>query len=536
MKAKTQRRGGLSCLLGVFALLLTLAVGLIPQGTALTAKAESAAKITAASAKIRENPNTSSTVIGSAEKNKVISVKSQTTGSDGYTWYEVYVDATTTGYIRADLVSITDGTTPPTSTATDPSAATATTTTTTTTATEETPVEVTAVNPVSASVSGGASVRIRSNASTTSSIVTTVENGMALTVTGTATGTDGKSWYQVSFTSNSVEVTGFVRSDFVTLSGELTQYTEEVVTEEPEATEEPVVVESKTWETAYQNDTWYLQNLDEQVQYKIDDLFATVNQIDTLVAQNAEQTSTLKTQKVVIIILVVLIVVLGGGLAFVLLRMRDEKESAYMEEVERDTLSKRNVDRPRTRASDNGQGRPAGIQRRPAGNGQGRAAGAQGRPTGAGQGRPAGNGQGRAAGNAQARPAAESQMRAAGSAQTRPAAEGQTRVAGSTQGRSVNPQTRSAAGSQGRVVAGTQARAVANAQGRVAASAQEMADAYPAGRVARQSGGNPRPAQSAQRAADSGAEQAPAWKSRNFMADDDEFEFEFLNMDSGDES
>jgi hypothetical protein len=55
---------------------------------------------------------------------------------------------------------------------------------------------------------------------------------MALTVTGQATGTDGKTWYQISFISNSVEVTGFIRSDYVALSGELQAPVEEQPVEE----------------------------------------------------------------------------------------------------------------------------------------------------------------------------------------------------------------------------------------------------------------------------------------------------------------
>ena len=194
MKKTVQRISKCKAFWGMLALVLVLGAGLFAGELAIVSHAESAAKVTASSAKIRKSADSSSEVIGSATKDKTISIKSQTKGADGYTWYEVYVDANTLGYIRSDLVSITDGSTP------SSSSGTTTTTTTTTTATpapavNETPVEVTAVEPLSATVTGGQSVRVRSNASTTSQIVTTAENGMALTVTGQATGTDGKTWY-----------------------------------------------------------------------------------------------------------------------------------------------------------------------------------------------------------------------------------------------------------------------------------------------------------------------------------------------------
>ena len=99
----------------MLALVLVLGAGLFAGDLAIVSHAESAAKVTASSAKIRKSADSSSEVIGSASKDKTISIKSQTKGADGYTWYEVYVDANTLGYIRSDLVSITDGSTPPSS-------------------------------------------------------------------------------------------------------------------------------------------------------------------------------------------------------------------------------------------------------------------------------------------------------------------------------------------------------------------------------------------------------------------------------------
>ena len=504
MKKTVQRISKCKAFWGMLALVLVLGAGLFAGDLAIVSHAESAAKVTASSAKIRKSADSSSEVIGSATKDKTISIKSQTKGADGYTWYEVYVDANTLGYIRSDLVNITDGSTPPSSSGT-------TTTTTTTTATpapvvNETPVEVTAVEPLSATVTGGQSVRVRSNASTTSQIVTTAENGMALTVTGQATGTDGKTWYQISFISNSVEVTGFIRSDYVALSGELQSPVEEQPVEEQPTDEQPAEdtqTTSKDWDTQMQGDAWYLLDMAGQKQYKIDDLFNSLNQITEINAQYETNQKKISSQKAVIIILVILLVAAVAAVTLLIFKIKDMNDASYFSGVEEETARRRRVDRPQGgRPVTPGQGRPAPQGGRPQG---GRPQGSQkvmhevgaerrpaSRPTGQGtrpDGRPAPQGE---------RPIGQT-VRPAALQERRPAPQG---------GRPVTPGQGRPASQGGRLVTPGQGRPAPQGGRPVARPTKPVP----------QSEGN----------------QNPGWKSKNFMSDDDEFEFEFLNWD-GDE-
>ena len=495
MKKTVQRTSKFKAFWGMLALVLVLGAGLFAENLAFVSHAESAAKVTASSAKIRKSADSSSEVIGSAAKDKTISIKSQTKGADGYTWYEVYVDANTLGYIRSDLVSITDGSTPP-------SSSTTTTTTTTTTATpapavNETPVDVTAVEPVSATVTGGQSVRVRSNASTTSQIVTTAENGMALTVTGQATGTDGNTWYQVNFIANNTEVTGFIRSDYVALSGELQAPSTEQPAEEQPSEEQPAEdtqTTSKDWDTQLQGDAWYLLDMVGQKQYKIDDLFSSIDQITEINAQFETNQKKITSQKVVIIILVILLVAAAAAVTLLIFKIKDMTDAADFSDAEEAALRRRRVDRPQTGRGQGGRPAPqggrtqggqkvmheVGAERRPAG----KPAGQGGRPV-QGQ-RPAGQ---------QARPATQG-ARPAAPQTGRPAPQG-TRPATPQTGRPAPQGTRPAAPQTGR----------------------------PAPQV-------DRPVKPAQ---NNGNPQDPGWKSKNFMSDDDEFEFEFLNWDGDEE-
>ena len=474
-RTKEMQLGGM-LLRSAVTVALVLMAAMFMRGFSIVSHAESAAKVTATSANIRKTPDASSETIGSTEKDKVISIKSQVQGSDGYTWYEVYKDANTLGYIRADLVEITDGTTPPTGTVPTTTATTTTPAPTTSTPIPDEPlVDVTAVNPAEAKVQGGDTVRIRQNASTTSRIVTTVKNGMALTITGTAAGKDGKTWYQVTFLSGGSEMSGFIRSDYTNVNPDtLTPYTEEIPTEDPGVDEPPEDVEpvvEKAYDTMIQDGMWILVDNEAGQGYEIQELFNGVTQNAELYL-NSEK--TVKTQKAVIIILVILLVGAAAAITLLIFKIKDVSDAQYFNEVERETINRRST-RP--------QGGGQRMMSSAGGDRQG------GRPVGSSQGqRPQGG-----------RPAGASQgQRPQGS---RPAGASQGgRPVGSSQGqpRQVSQGQRPAASSQGQPRQATQGQ---------------------------------RPVQQPK---SSHGQQGPGWHSKNFMADDDEFEFEFLNYEGDD--
>ena len=473
-----------------YALFLVAAVWYVVNAFSIVSHAQSQGKVTADSAKIREEASTGSEAIGSADKNASVTINGQTTGADGNIWYQVFVDANTLGYIRSDLVSITDGSTPTTLTSTDMSNTTTTTTTTTNTTTgggnsDETPAAVTEVNPVSATVTGGQAVRVRSNASTTSSIVTTAENGLALTVTGTADGSDGREWYQVSFSVNGSEVTGFIRSDYVNLSEELTAPEPETPAEpieNPDTTPEAAAPEeTQKYEVALEDGEWYLIDNEKLGQYKISEIFESVDKNSELYLQEAKSTKTLKA---IVIVLVIIIIVLIAVLTMMIFRAREADDAAFYAEAERETARRRSADRPQT----GGQSRP-----RPAG------------PERTGE-RPR-QGQARAVQN--------------------PAKSGQSQ-ARSPQGQKNMQEQRAAQNPSKQAVRGQDGGSVQRPQGqRPEQSSQPQRP---------QSGTAPRKAAQAQ-ADPARKQQKPAQsrKPKNFMTDDDEFEFEFLNWDGEDD-
>ena len=108
MKVQSKKGLGIVSKLFLLAAVLVLQVVILGQ-TTITANAQGTAKVTADSGKIRKTPDTSADVLGSVKQNDKLSVIAQTTASDGYTWYKVFVDDSTKGYIRADLVGEVEG-------------------------------------------------------------------------------------------------------------------------------------------------------------------------------------------------------------------------------------------------------------------------------------------------------------------------------------------------------------------------------------------------------------------------------------------
>lgn len=332
------------------AMIVTAAVVML---VCVTLQAEAArVKVTASSARVRKQASTTSDVVTSVSNGDSFTIQSEVTGTDGYVWYEISVN-NNLGYIRSDLAQKVEGNSSTSSSSSNTEA-------------------VTQIQPISAKVTGG-QVRVRPDASTNGSVVTTVARDAVVTVNGMAQGADNKTWYSVSFRSGSNEITGFIRSDFLELAGEVVPMVDvmpEVPVEDTPTEEEPeVIVEVKDYETYESNGKWYLVNNTESpaYQYGIEDIF---NAAETNAKLYEGSLKTIKSQKVFIVILVLLLVAVGVGATLVIFKMKDMLDEAYYEEVEKEVASKRqnkqqNVmqtvgkENPQKKPTVNGQAKPA---------------------------------------------------------------------------------------------------------------------------------------------------------------------------------
>lgn len=299
-------------------------------GSSLTSLAAEG-KITTSSAKIRKEANTSCDVVGSAVYGETYDIVNEVTGSDGYVWYQISYEEDKLGYVRSDLMQKTGSTT---------------TTTPSTTASE-----VTELQPVNCTVTGG-QVNIRSNASTSGNKVAQVRAGEVMTINGQATDSENKTWYRVTFTSDNGDVTGFVRYDFVSVSGDLVPVTEEEPPQEvtppvvePPVTQAPEVVVpslSKDYETVEDGGVWYLIDNLEGNRYNLESVMDAAVRNPQIYAEMEDK---VKSQKGWIVFLVILVIFMGIAVTLLVLKVKDVMDEAYFSAVEKETIRQRQSQR-----------------------------------------------------------------------------------------------------------------------------------------------------------------------------------------------
>lgn len=530
MKEKVQWkkvwRGGIS----LFA--LAFALWLFAEGFASVSQAASAAKVTARAANIRAEASASSTAVGSVKLDDDIEILGQTVGGDGKVWYQIYVNSTSTGYIRSDLVKITDGSTPPSLDGGNNTTATPTPST----GNAASNVEAEQVTPVGGKVSGSNTVRVRTSPSTANNnnVLTSVNSGTEVTVVARATGADNMVWYQIKFTMDNQEAIGYIRSDYVTLSGELTPLSEVQVTppeDSPEPSEPPKQEESeqkKRYETKFMKDKWYILDYEVGQQYEIDALFSAADQYKELYEKEKEKGGA----GVWIILLAILAVIFLGGDLYLLYRLKEYKESAFIASIERNTLTgrSRTADRPRDGGlRTSGGSRPviregAGGQRSGVQHPQGQklAESQSGKRTVNPQGQRTTGPQQSANSQGQRTTGPQQSANSQGQRTTGPqrSMNGQVqRTAGSQQ--PASGQVQKPVGTQGvqRTASGQVQKPVVN-QGAQRSTSSQRPGAAPEQKAARPQ--NPSPA-------------GNRGKSVNFMSDDDDVDFEVLKLDGDEE-
>lgn len=328
---------------------IALQIVLVDRFT-ITANAQGTAVVAAESGKIRAKASTGSEAIASVQNGDKLDVIAQTTDSEGYTWYKIYVNGTQTGYIRADLVKDVTGTIPTESAETQESKPEPKPETKpedekkeeTKPQTVTTVVTVSPSDVVAAKVTGS-KVNVRETPSTNGNVKGSAKGDTIVTVSGEATDSAGATWYQISFNSGDSTINGFIRADYLevtqTLAGEVTPeepVEDETVTEE-EVVPEPTPSVPQDYEVHYEANAegveeWFLYDHQKGTKQSISNLFTVLNQ-----TQEAESKlkGQLKTYKIIMVVMALAILGLIVGVTVMLFKIRDlyeDYEDYYGEE------------------------------------------------------------------------------------------------------------------------------------------------------------------------------------------------------------
>lgn len=269
---------------------------------------------------VRETASTDGNVVTVVNSGDQFDVQSEETGSDGKTWYQISVN-NQTGYVRSDLVSEASA-----ESAGQQQTAAASSS------------SVTSITSQSATVKGN-SVNVRSSASTSGSVVATVKDGDAVTLTGTATDSSGNTWYQVNFISNGSDVTGFIREDMV----EPGEAVEEASGQESAEGEDDLAdlygdmpaeeesVSNDTYELVYTADQegvdcWYVNDYSSGKRYKLEQLL----EAEEIAASNMEimnqKVSRMRIAVIVLAVLFVAALVAAGVFGFKFRELSEEDD------------------------------------------------------------------------------------------------------------------------------------------------------------------------------------------------------------------
>ena len=304
--------------------------------------------VTAQTAKIREKASTESSVVASTAKGSKVDIVGAEKDSSGMVWYKVPVAGGSYGYVRSDLIETSDNIEVSSA---QPAATQA--------PAQEKPAATvpTSIGEQQATVKCDTNVKIRSGASTSHDVVTSLPNGTAITLIGEANDAAGNKWYQLRCNYNNKDIEGYIRSDLITIGApagsseeEGQQETEtpadgeqpaDAETETPEETQEPEqeevpeepVEEHNDYEIVYLEDT---NSPGEFHYYLYDNLDGTRRDVEELlkaVSVSNENVNILQKEasrtKIIIIVLAVVVVLLFAALTILFIKLRGANEYEY---------------------------------------------------------------------------------------------------------------------------------------------------------------------------------------------------------------
>lgn len=322
----------------------------VSAGSMAFAYTETTGTVATDNVKVRSQASTTSSQVSSLKSGDTIEIVDEETDASSYTWYKIRVNGSEFGYVRSDLVNKKDGA--------SASEKTETTTTSKTTESNDAQATVTAttattVDPKSATITED-SVNVRQGAGTSFDSVGKAKKGETVTITGEAQDGDGKTWYQVTLGNGK---TGYVRSDLLTVGeavaaddGEGSEGGEAAEGEEEDAeaaegseessesedgsqSQDGVASEAGdgTYSLVYSTDdegngVWYLYDNVGGYRVKVNELIEAAKSSDEV----SKLGKTNNTYKTVLIILAVVIAALVVGLILLALKLRD----SYYEEDE----------------------------------------------------------------------------------------------------------------------------------------------------------------------------------------------------------
>lgn len=306
----------------------------------IVSRAEAPGTVLPKTVNIRKQPDQGSDPIGSSSAGKEISIRGKVEVS-GVTWYQVYVDANTLGYVRADMIEAGEGDIPTVSVEADSSD--------TGNEADSSQTDSAAAAPTGSGT--GAQVqaqeemafqyattkvqaKVRPDPSTSNNHIDSLTPGTQVVVSGKSEGSDGKTWYFVNYTGASgSEKTGYIRSDLLDL-GDLLPVEEETEPEPDVEAPAPEAAPRNDYELKIETNSegeevWFLYNNISGDKMAVELLWDSTGSQSV---DDKKDTDAIVKQRIVIVVLAVLLAALAVTVIIMAFKLRD----AYYEDYEDD--------------------------------------------------------------------------------------------------------------------------------------------------------------------------------------------------------
>lgn len=179
-----------------------------------------------------------------------------------------------------------------------------------------------------------ASARVRSEASTNSSVVGSLSSGDVMDVTGETTGSEGKIWYQITGEKDGKAINGYVREDTLEIAETVQPAAPAEPPEEtPEETPSDTAPSTNDYDVSYADDgtgtnDWYLNDNINGTRYKVPDLLGAAQTNESNIAEMEKQTGSLR---MIIIILAVIVGLLVVAVTVLIFKLKGTYDDGYDE-------------------------------------------------------------------------------------------------------------------------------------------------------------------------------------------------------------
>ncbi len=258
---------------------------------------------------LRQNADANSSQVMALANGQAVTVNNELTGADGATWYQIFVNGTTLGYVPANTITISSGG------IADAPASTGNSGTTTT-------MQTVTVTEKVGTVTATSAIRVRAQATTSSDQVASMHPNDTFRVLNEVNASDGFVWYETQFNDNGTEVHGFVRSDLVSVK-EVTREEQvpvdvpsTTIPGEPEDTSAPYSITSQV--NAEGTTVWYLMDASTGEAKEI-----------TSLLEPQETKSGGGAYKIIVVILLILLILAAAAATFFYMRWQDAEAFIY---------------------------------------------------------------------------------------------------------------------------------------------------------------------------------------------------------------